>query len=572
MCKIYESGMNAIGARVLATGSRDPLILVHVGKVVSPAPVDGPMIYDSGIMGYTFKLAPFPPSPLVIENLAMRPNPIIAVMGATGTGKTTFINLVSGSNLRVGTGLHSCTSEVETALPFVLYGRNITLIDTPGFNDTTESDTTILKRISDFLAKQYSQGVKLAGIIYMHRISDFRMGGISTRNFKMFRSLCGDTTLKNVVIVTNMWGEVCREIGEAREFELANDGLFFKPVLDKQARMVRHDNTMASAQFIIGLFRKNDPKALQIQVEIIDEGKDNSQTAAAQLLNQELIEQVRKQEEEKRRVQADLEATMRQQAEARKAYEEAEQRRMKEEMKEAEAEARRQAAELQAEKERVEREMQEVAERARIEAERVAAEHQRLLAEEVERARQRQIAEEAERAALETARIRQEEEARIAREAEQRRINEEIERARIIAHQQAESARLERERLEREMWEAAERARVEAQRREAEHQQWLWQEAERVRQQEAAAAAQQAEIARQLAEAQHQAELERQRRRHHRRHGGAVLVPGPIQREVLPTVSDALLLSVNWGSREYDTPNFEPGQRPMATSSCLQVG
>ncbi|KAF9465618.1 P-loop containing nucleoside triphosphate hydrolase protein, partial [Collybia nuda] len=250
-------------------------------------------------------------------------------MGATGTGKTTFINLISGSSLRVGKGLHSCTSEVETTLPFELRGRGITLIDTPGFNDTTESDTTILKRISEYLTKQYAEGVKLAGIIYMHRISDFRMGGISTRNFKMFRSLCGDSTLKNVVIVTNMWGEVSREIGEARERELAEDGLFFKSVLDKQGRMVRHDNTIASAQSIIELFSKNEPKALQIQTDIIDEGKDISQTVAAQILNQELIGQARKQEEEKRRVQAELEATMRQQAEMRKAHEEAEQRRMR---------------------------------------------------------------------------------------------------------------------------------------------------------------------------------------------------------------------------------------------------
>ncbi|KAF9461785.1 P-loop containing nucleoside triphosphate hydrolase protein [Collybia nuda] len=431
-------------------------------------------------------------------------------MGATGTGKTTFINLVSGSSLRVGMGLHSCTSEVETTPPFELWGHDVTLIDTPGFNDTTESDTTILKRISECLIKQYADGVKLAGVIYIHRITDVRMGGISTRNFKMFRSLCGETTLKNVIIVTNMWGEVHPEIGEARETELANDELFFKPVLDKHARMARHNNTIASAQSIIGLFSGNEPKALQVQTDIVDEGKDISQSAAAQILNQELIEQARQQEEEKKRVQEELEATMRQQAEERKAHEEAEQQRMREEMERAEAEARRQAAELQAEKERIEREMHEAAERMRIEAERMAAEYQWWLAEEAERARQRQIAEEAERAALEAARVRQEKEARVAREAEERRRSEEIERARAAAQQQAENARIERERLEREMREEAERQRIEAQRREAEHQEWLRQEAEQARQREIAAAAERAEIARQLEEAQRKIEMERQ--------------------------------------------------------------
>jgi hypothetical protein len=44
--------------------------------------------------------------------------------------------------------------------------------------------------------------MKLSGLIYVHRISDVLMGGISSRNFRMFRKLCGDDTLKNVVIVT----------------------------------------------------------------------------------------------------------------------------------------------------------------------------------------------------------------------------------------------------------------------------------------------------------------------------------------------------------------------------------
>jgi len=77
---------------------------------------------------------------------------VIAVMGATGSGKTTFINLLSGSTLRIGKGLQSCTSVVQAAAPFELDGRQVILIDMPGFDDTTKSDTTILKMIANFLA------------------------------------------------------------------------------------------------------------------------------------------------------------------------------------------------------------------------------------------------------------------------------------------------------------------------------------------------------------------------------------------------------------------------------------
>ncbi|KAF7424180.1 hypothetical protein PC9H_009483 [Pleurotus ostreatus] len=73
-------------------------------------------------------------------------------------------------------------------------GRLVTFIDTPGFDDTTKSGADILAMITAFLASTYRQGTTLSGVIYIYRISDFRMGGISTRNFKMFRKLCGEAT------------------------------------------------------------------------------------------------------------------------------------------------------------------------------------------------------------------------------------------------------------------------------------------------------------------------------------------------------------------------------------------
>ena len=36
--------------------------------------------------------------------------------------------------------------------PFQLDGRSVVLVDTPGFDDTTISDTDILKKIAVFLA------------------------------------------------------------------------------------------------------------------------------------------------------------------------------------------------------------------------------------------------------------------------------------------------------------------------------------------------------------------------------------------------------------------------------------
>ncbi|KAJ2926163.1 hypothetical protein H1R20_g10947, partial [Candolleomyces eurysporus] len=227
------------------------------------------------------------------RRLQREPNEaVVAVMGATGSGKTTlqpiqFINTVSGSQFETSDGLYSCTSSIQSTV-FTLDGRIVTLIDTPGFDDTTRSEAEVLRMITQFLVATYERGTKLAGVIYIHKISDLRMTGVATRNFRVFRELCGSSTLKNVVIVTNMWGAVTLEAGSARERGLATDDTFFKPALDKGAQMMRHDYTVDSAQTIIRYFFDNNPVVLQIQRELVDEKKDILQTSAGMEMNKQL--------------------------------------------------------------------------------------------------------------------------------------------------------------------------------------------------------------------------------------------------------------------------------------------
>ena len=116
----------------------------------------------------------------------------------------------------------------------------------------------------------------------------------------MFRDLCGDTTLKNVVLVNNRWDEVSREIGEVRESELRNR--FFKPVLDMGAQMVRHHNTAQSSHDIIRKIVANRPVALQIQQELVDEGKHITDTAAGGAINLEFDGLIRRHQAELKEV------------------------------------------------------------------------------------------------------------------------------------------------------------------------------------------------------------------------------------------------------------------------------
>ena len=125
----------------------------------------------------------------------------------------------------------------------------------------------------------------------------------------MFRNLCGDTTLKNVVLATNMWGDVSPEEGEARETELS--GRFIEPVIKKGAQMIRHLNTTESAHNIIRMIMKNHPLALQIQRELVEEHKDITDTAAGAAVNQELTELINKHKAELKEVREEMKQALR---------------------------------------------------------------------------------------------------------------------------------------------------------------------------------------------------------------------------------------------------------------------
>jgi hypothetical protein len=124
------------------------------------------------------------------------------------------------------------------------------------------------------------------------------MGGVSKRSFKLFQELCGDDSLKNVVIATNMWNKVTLAEGEAREKELKDDERFFKHALNKKARLDRHDNTLDSARQIISKFFTNRPMPLAVQKELVDEKMYFLNTSVGKGITRELQEMIRKQKKD----------------------------------------------------------------------------------------------------------------------------------------------------------------------------------------------------------------------------------------------------------------------------------
>jgi len=170
----------------------------------------------------------------------------------------------------------------------------ITLIDTPGFNDTFQSETTVLKSIADWLDQSYRTPphTKLNGVIYMQAITDRRMYGSTLRNLLMFRELCGENPLKNVILVTTGWGtaKAAGRLEQATENErqLRAEPQFWQNMIKRGSDVKKFNDTRESALDIIFSLVDKDPVLLQIQEELVDKDKNLADTSAGHVVNEEL--------------------------------------------------------------------------------------------------------------------------------------------------------------------------------------------------------------------------------------------------------------------------------------------
>ncbi|KAF9555475.1 hypothetical protein CPC08DRAFT_132494 [Agrocybe pediades] len=211
---------------------------------------------------------------------------IIPVMGATGAGKSTFVNyLVQDETLKcpVGHGLASCTVGLHPIpLTFpndeLLKHYRITLVDTPGFDDTNLGDAAILHLIADWLAKAYRDKKVLGGVIYLHDVSNNRFSGTARRNLEMFNLMCGDAALSRVIIGTTNWTRTTEDRGARFEDELKR--VHWRSMLEQGARIQRFEDSHDSAfSFITDIVRHALVRVyLKIQTELVDDQKTISAT------------------------------------------------------------------------------------------------------------------------------------------------------------------------------------------------------------------------------------------------------------------------------------------------------
>ena len=137
---------------------------------------------------------------------------------------------------------------------------------------------------------RYEKDIKLAGIIYLHRITDGRMGGSPHRNLRMLGELCGDQAVKKVVLVTTMWDKDKtgpQKYKQQRERELFD--MYWKTMINYGASTARFLNSADSAWKIIDpILEQQETEVLLLQEELVDLKRTLNETQAGKTLYSDL--------------------------------------------------------------------------------------------------------------------------------------------------------------------------------------------------------------------------------------------------------------------------------------------
>ncbi|KAG6915486.1 hypothetical protein DXG01_011286 [Tephrocybe rancida] len=207
---------------------------------------------------------------------------IILILGISGSGKSTFVNNLLGYEAAPLSyaAPHSETERLHAYGPILAADeRRVFIVDTPGFNHSGIDDREVFRRIAVWLAKSYSNGIKVSGIIYLQDITQSNWTS-SWDDIPMVKAMCGPAAATNVIIaLTAEWSNVQSHIGE-RKAELLQSR--WKDMLDAGSTACRLENSQRSAEMIVEAILARRPlDGIRIQRELVDDGKSLSETDAS---------------------------------------------------------------------------------------------------------------------------------------------------------------------------------------------------------------------------------------------------------------------------------------------------
>ena len=136
---------------------------------------------------------------------------------------------------------------------------------------------------------RYPIGTTLAGVIFFHRFTSFngQPGQSLCQNIKALKELCGDTTLKNVVIMTHPWKLDSPEAKQKLNKELSPRGCFY-PAIEQGARVYHCTRSSKPDLGALRIILRGRPVIPRDQQEPINEGNGPERIAPATELSKEI--------------------------------------------------------------------------------------------------------------------------------------------------------------------------------------------------------------------------------------------------------------------------------------------
>ncbi|PPQ80114.1 hypothetical protein CVT24_006537 [Panaeolus cyanescens] len=210
----------------------------------------------------------------------------IALLGGTGSGKSSFIEALAGSSQKLGISggtLESVTQEVQAYKVINLEfdwndGENwpLYLVDTPGLLDSKMSDAEVITKIRNWME---TNSAYLASAFFFWRITDTRIPGSGQRLMNLIKSLGIRSEPRDWAIVTTMWDTIVREEAKTRaedNFERIRDDIW-KSVIEKGGKICKFQNSQPSAIDLI------------ITTDLVGHGNHRADTMGNNPLTQRLI-------------------------------------------------------------------------------------------------------------------------------------------------------------------------------------------------------------------------------------------------------------------------------------------
>ncbi|TFK28445.1 hypothetical protein FA15DRAFT_612239 [Coprinopsis marcescibilis] len=225
---------------------------------------------------------------------------LILLLGPSGVGKSTFINNYSGQELATVTHAYStCTRSIKPipAPPFesnpMIGGNRVVLIDTPGFFGGDMNDAATLKQIANVLRPQGGRPRELAGIIYLHDMTQKRLVRETQMSLSLFEEVCGTGSAHKAILVKTQWSRTPDTSALRRGADL--NGTFFKQMIDAGAQCVDIKDGYTERHVVQHIVKRHYGASVaarllvQLQQEL-ESGLCIPQTAAGKVLKRCLLE------------------------------------------------------------------------------------------------------------------------------------------------------------------------------------------------------------------------------------------------------------------------------------------